>query len=605
MFVTSFFRFALCFLFLFLCCDYLPSINYPLTPKQLTLYTISMIDFDPKKQDREIEDLKKTEEEELLKLLSDKYGLPYIDLRGIAPEPDALRFIKEADARRALVAPFKLVGRKLYVATPSPHSPAVEELLRPIETRGNELVMYVASHASLEHVFSRYVDLNESSKVNTGLLDLSLEKMETLANTFSSPADMAKLFDELLASNALYKTTRIIELIIAGALKFDASDIHIEPEEDTVRLRYRLNGVLEDIAHIDAPSLKQITSRLKLMAGLKLSTTGNSQDGRFSIDLGDVEVDVRVSVIPGSYGESFVMRLLDPRHTVADTKGLAVLPILREALEHALSRPNGVVLTTGPTGSGKTTTLYAFLRELYSPGVKILTIEDPVEYHLEGITQTQVEEEKGYTFLSGLRAALRQDPDVILVGEIRDEDTAKVAINAALTGHLVLSTLHTNSAAGTIPRLIDLKVNPKVIGSALSLALAQRLVRVLCDDCKHEDVTNEKETRIITNILGTMKTAGMEESMLGFSPAFQYRVFRPVGCAKCHGGYRGRTGIFEAVVMNAEVEKILANNPSEREVKQAAVSSKIPSLLQDGILKVLQGLTSLEELGKTVDLLGD
>lgn len=564
-----------------------------------------MIDFDPKKQDQEVEDLRKTEEEDLLKILSDKYGLPYIDLRGLAPEPDALRFIKEADARKALVAPFKLVGRKLYVATPNPNSPQVEEILRPIETRGTELVMYIASHASLEHVFSRYVDLNESSKVNTGMLDLSLAKMESLAKTFNTPEDMAKIFDALIASNTLYKTTRIIELIIAGALKFDASDIHIEPEEKTVRVRYRLNGVLEDIAHIDAPSLKQITSRFKLMAGLKLSTTANSQDGRFSIDLGEVEVDVRVSVIPGNYGESFVMRLLDPRHTVSDTKGLAVLPVLREALEHALAKPNGVILTTGPTGSGKTTTLYAFLREMYSPGVKIITIEDPVEYHLDGITQTQVDEDKEYTFLSGLRAALRQDPDIIMVGEIRDEDTAKVAINAALTGHLVISTLHTNSAAGTIPRLIDLKVNPKVIGSALSLALAQRLVRVLCDACKHEDVSNEKETRIITNVLGAMKSSGLEESMLGFTPTFQYTVYRPVGCEKCHGGYRGRTGIFEAIVMNAELEKILPNNPSEREVKEVGLSSKIPSLLQDGILKVLQGITSLEELGKTVDLLGD
>ena len=561
--------------------------------------------FDVKAQDAQVADLLKSEEEDLMKVLSDKYGLPYINLQSIAPEPDALRFIKEIDARRAQVAPFKLVGRKLYVATPAPASPAVEELLRPIETRGTELVLYLCSHASLEHVFSRYTDLNESSKVNTGLLDLSLKKMEGLASTFQTPDDMARLFDELVSSNALYKTTRIIELIIAGALKFDASDVHIEPEEKTVRVRYRLNGVLEDVAHIDAPSLKQITSRLKLMAGLKLSTVANSQDGRFSIDLGEVEVDVRVSVIPGTYGESFVMRLLDPRHTVSDTKGLAILPVLREALERALAKPNGVILTTGPTGSGKTTTLYAFLRELYSPGVKILTIEDPVEYHLDGITQTQVDTDKDYTFLSGLRAALRQDPDIIMVGEIRDEDTAKVAINAALTGHLVLSTLHTNSAAGTIPRLIDLKVNPKVIGSALSLALAQRLVRVLCDECKQEDITNEKETRIITNVLGAMKSSGMEDSMMGFVPDFQYHVFRPVGCLKCHGGYRGRTGIFEALVMNAEVEKILASNPSEREVREAALSSKIPSLLQDAILKVLQGTTSLEEVGKVVDLFGE
>lgn len=564
-----------------------------------------MIDFDPKVQDAELDDLKRQEEEDLMKVLSDKYGLPYIDLRGLAPEPDALRFIKEDEAKKAGIAPFKLVGHKLYVATVSPKNPLIKELLSPLETRGTQLIMYLTSHASLEHVYARYADLSEGTKVNTGTLDLSLKKMESLASTFRYPSDMARLFDDLVHANVLYKTTRIIELVIAGALKFDASDIHIEPEEKTVRIRYRLNGALEDIAHIDAASLKQINSRFKLMSGLKLSNTTNSQDGRFSIDLGDVEVDVRVSVIPGNYGESFVMRLLDPRHTVSDISKLALGERLRGELEHALTKPNGVVLTTGPTGSGKTTTLYAFLRQTYAPEIKIITIEDPVEYHLEGITQTQVDEEKEYTFLSGLRAALRQDPDVIMVGEIRDEDTAKVAINAALTGHLVFSTLHTNNAAGTIPRLIDLKVNPQVIASALSLSLAQRLVRVLCNECKQEDVSNEKEARIITNALGAMKTGGMEDSMLGFTPELQYHVFRPVGCEKCSGGYKGRIGIFEAIVMNREIEAVLAKNPSERDVREAAKSSKIPSLLQDGILKVLQGVTSLEELGKVIDLLGE
>ena len=565
-----------------------------------------MIDFDPKVQDRELEDLRKDEEESLMKILSDKYGLPYIDLRGLAPEPDAMRFIKEDEARKAGVAPFKLVGHKLYVATVGPNNPLVRELLSPLETRGTELVMYLCSHASLEHVYARYADLNEGIKVNTGLLDLSLKKMEGLAATFSRPEDMKHLFNDLVASNILYKTTRIIELIIAGALKFDASDIHIEPEEETVRIRYRLNGVLEDIAYIDADSLKQINSRFKLMSGLKLSNTASSQDGRFSIDLGDVEIDVRVSVIPGNYGESFVMRLLDPRHTVADISGLALGPTLREALEHAITKPNGVVLTTGPTGSGKTTTLYAFLRQTYSPGVKIITIEDPIEYHLEGITQTQVDEKKEYTFLSGLRSALRQAPDVIMVGEIRDEDTAKVAINAALTGHVVFSTLHTNNAAATIPRLVDLKVNPKIIASALSLALAQRLVRVLCDFCKKEELSNEKESRIITNALGAMKTANLGDEMLGFVPDTNYHIFKPVGCARCNNGYSGRIGIFEAIVMNPQIEMILnGGNPSEREIREAAKSAKIPTLLQDGILKVLQGVTSLEELGKAVDLLGE
>jgi type IV pilus assembly protein PilB len=561
-----------------------------------------MITFDEKSQNQALDLLRKDEEEELVKVLSDKYGLPYIDLRNLAPEPDAMRFIKEEDARRSGLAPFKLVGRRLYVATASPSNPAMEELLKPIEARGTELLLYLCSHASLTHVHNRYADLNDGSKVNAGMLDLTLDKMKNLGDTFERPENMKKVFDELVSSNVLYKTTRIIELIIAGALKFDASDIHIEPEEDTVRVRYRLNGVLVDIAHIDKESLKQITSRLKLMSGLKLSNTSNAQDGRFSIDLGEVEVDVRVSVIPGNYGESFVMRLLDPRHTVASLDNLAISSRLKEALNHALTKPNGVVVTTGPTGSGKTTTLYAFLRQSYSPGVKIITIEDPVEYHLDGITQTQVEEEKDYTFLSGLRAALRQDPDIIMVGEIRDEDTAKVAINAALTGHLVFSTLHTNSAAATIPRLIDLKINPKVIASALSLALAQRLVRILCDHCKEEYVTTEKETRVITNTLGAMKLAGMEDSMEGFVPTIGYKIYKAVGCDVCSGGYKGRIGIFEAIVMTQELEKILDTNPSEREVRAAALTSKIPTLIQDAIIKVLQGITSLEEVGKTVDL---
>jgi type II secretory ATPase GspE/PulE/Tfp pilus assembly ATPase PilB-like protein len=390
---------------------------------------------------------------------------------------------------------------------------------------------------------------------------------------------------------------------MAGALKFNASDVHIEPEEKHVRLRYRLNGVLEDIAFFEFEDLKSITSRFKLLSGLKLSTSANAQDGRFSINLGDVEVDIRVSVIPGNYGESFVMRLLDPRNAVSDLGKIAFPQKLREVIDYAIRKPNGVILTTGPTGSGKTTTLYAFLHTTYSPEVKIITIEDPVEYHLEGITQTQVDVKKGYTFVSGLRAALRQDPDIIMVGEIRDEDTAKVAINAALTGHLVFSTLHTNNAAGTIPRLIDLGVNPKVIAGALSLSLAQRLVRKLCPECKQIYESNDKEARVITNILGEMKTSNKIESMMGHNPELSYQLYHAVGCITCGGtGYKGRIGIFEAVLMNAEVEKVLITNPSEREIVNASKNQGIPSLREDAIIKVLEGITSLDEVSKTVDL---
>ncbi len=562
--------------------------------------------FDDVVQNHKLDDLHKEEEESLMKVLSDKYGLPYVDLRGIAPEPDAMRFVKEEDARASGAVPFKISGNKLFVATVNPNNPKLEEVYKPLENGNMSLSLFLCSHASLDHVLNRYADISGGGKVESGMLQLTKENMEGLMAKFSPVAELKKLFEETASSNEAYKVTHLIELIIAGALAFDASDIHIEAEEDKVRLRYRLNGVLEDVAFFDFASLKQITARFKLLSGLKLSTMANAQDGRFSINLGEVEVEVRVSTIPGNYGENFVMRLLDPRHAMSDLDKIAFPAKVRELLDRALSKPNGIILTTGPTGSGKTTTLYAFLNKVSTPDVKIITIEDPVEYHLEGVTQTQVEEEKGYTFLSGLRAALRQDPDIIMVGEIRDTDTAKVAVNAALTGHMVFSTLHTNNAAGTIPRLIDLGVNPKVLAGALSIALAQRLVRTLCEECKVESEANEKEVRIITNVLGAMITEGKQASMISFAPDTHYSIFKAVGCDHCGGsGYFGRIGIFEALVVTPEIERLLVTNPGEREIKDAALSQGIPSLREDAILKVLAGITSIDEVGKVVDLFSE
>lgn len=559
--------------------------------------------FNDTKQNADLLELRKEEEEELVKILSDKYNLPYIDLRGIAPEPDAMQYITEEEARATGLVPFKVVGRKLYIATLSPGNEKLEALLRPIEDKGSELLLFLCSHASLDHVLVRYSEFSHGMKVESGIFDLTEKKMNELMSHFDTKDELEAFFKEMIHSQILYKTTRVLELVLAGALKFGASDIHIEPEEEKVRLRYRVNGVLEDVAFFDFSLLKNITSRLKLLSGLKLSRSANAQDGRFSIDLGDVEIDMRVSVVPGNYGESFVMRILDPRNTVSSLDTIAFPDVLREAIMYALGKPNGVILTTGPTGSGKTTTLYAFLHHVYSKEVKIITIEDPIEYHFEGLTQTQVEEEKGYTFVAGLRAALRQDPDVIMVGEIRDEDTAKVAINAALTGHLVFSTLHTNNAAGTIPRLIDLGVNAKVIAGALSLAIAQRLVRKSCEVCKAPYESNEKESRVITNVLGDMLTNGKESSMHGHTPAPSYMLYHANGCEECSlTGYKGRIGIFEAIAMTSDIETVLITNPSERDVRNAAKKQKIPTLREDAILKMLEGLTSFEEIGRAVDL---
>ena len=559
--------------------------------------------FDDAKQDAKLLELRRDEEENLIKLLSDKYNLPYVDLRGLAPEPDAMMFLHEEEARLAGVVPFKLVGRKLYLATVSPSAKKLEPILRPLEEKGSELILFLCSHASLDHVLDRYKELGREVKVESGTFDLSEKKMDALMQHFETKEELRDFFDEMIHSQMLYKTTRVLELVMAGALKFNSSDIHIEPEEDKVRLRYRINGVLEDVAFFDFSLLKNITSRLKLLSGLKLSNATTAQDGRFSIDLGEVEIDMRVSVVPGNYGESFVMRILDPRNTLSGLDTIAFPEILRAAITHALEKPNGIILTTGPTGSGKTTTLYAFLHHVYTSEVKIITIEDPVEYHLEGITQTQVDTAKGYTFVSGLRASLRQDPDVIMVGEIRDEDTAKVAINAALTGHLVFSTLHTNNAFGTIPRLTDLGVNPKVIAGALSISLAQRLVRKLCEECKGAYESNEKESRVITNILGEMIINKKEDSMAGHNPSPSYTLFHSPGCEHCAGtGYKGRTGIFEAFIMTQEVEAVLMTNPSEREVRNASKNQKIPTLREDAIIKMLEGITSFDEISRVVDL---
>ena len=459
------------------------------------------------------------EEEDYVKIMSDKYALPYIDLKGIAPEPDALKQIKEEDARKAELAAFKQIGNKLYVAMFNPENQTTNDIIKNLESHGHTVLKFIASHASLNHVWGRYVDIVEVVESQAGMLDLNSEVLKEMLSHIQTLDDLRNTLITVANESKNFRISRIIELVIAGALHFKVSDVHIEPEKEKVRFRYRIDGELTDICFVDFPTMRLINSRFKLLSGIKLSITKNAQDGRFSISDNGVEIEVRVSVIPGNYGESFVMRLLDPRNIMANIESLGMSPNLYEIVQRSIEKPNGIILTTGPTGSGKTTTLYAFINKLYSPEIKIITIEDPVEYHLAGIIQTQVEEEKGYTFLSGLRAAMRQDPDIIMVGEIRDQDTAKVAINAALTGHLVFSTLHTNNAAGTIPRLLELGGNPGILASALSLSLAQRLVRKLCKECKQEIEATDKQVKQITNILGTMISNHKEAELGEIKPA--------------------------------------------------------------------------------------
>ncbi len=556
-----------------------------------------MIIFDEDKQKKQLEALRLSEEENVVKILSQKYGIPHIDLSTVPINTDALRLIPEGDARKARIAGFKLIGKKIFVALTSPDKEETQMALRGLKERGYEPQPHLVSRHSLERAFEQYKEISFAEETEAGVLEISNIKLSTFIEALGSIEDVRALVTEALGTSKKYHVSNILEILIAGGMATEASDIHIEPEEKSVKLRLRLDGVLQDLLFIDYKIYTLLNSRIKLLSGLKLNVKDEAQDGRFSIKIKDNDIEIRTSVIPGAYGESIVLRLLNPKTLSIAFENLGIEPRLLVILEKEIQKPNGLVLNTGPTGSGKTTALYAFLRKIKTPEIKIITIEDPIEYHLPGITQTQVDEDSEYTFAQGIRSVLRQDPDVIMVGEIRDADTAKTAIHAALTGHLVLATLHTNNAAGTIPRLIDLGVNSKIIGSALSVAIAQRLVRKICVACKKEHTPTAAEKKTVDSII-----AGMPDIYKKEIPK-TYMLAEGEKCPECHNtGYKGRIGVFEAILMDESIEAITIKNPSEREIQKAAEPQNILTMREDGVLKVLRGVTSLAELGRVVGL---
>lgn len=541
------------------------------------------------------------DEEKEAEFLAAQTGLPYIDLRIKSPELDALAALPLEDAQKYSLAPFKMVGRQLHIAISDPTRDDVVEYLAKLSNKADKPIIYIASNTSVKKVWLRYADLGAETVVERGLVNLSESHLRELLEDVSSLQTFRNKLEQVVMNSDRERVSKIIEMSLVGAIHFTASDIHIEPEDGTVKVRYRIDGTLQDIFFTDEKTFNLLNSRLKLLAGMKLSIQKSAQDGRFEIDWGGDKIEVRVSVVPGNYGENYVMRILDPKAANVGFDQLGMNEKVLGVLDRAIKKPYGMVLTTGPTGSGKSTTLYACLRKVYTSEKKIITIEDPIEYHLDGITQTQVDQKKDYTFLLGLRAALRQDPDVIMVGEIRDEDTAKVAASAALTGHIVLSTLHTNSAAGSIPRMIDLGVDAKTLASSLTLVMAQRLCRKLCVNCKERRDATAEESKLITDVIGNMVSEGKD---VAHPPQKIYQIFvaKDGGCDKCNNGYKGRTGIYEAIQMTGEIETAAVGGAGEREIKAVAAKQMIPSMREDGIMKVLDGVTSLEELGTVVDL---
>jgi len=539
--------------------------------------------------DEKFAEQRKLAEENDAKRRAVQYGLPYLDLVSTkAPtELRALELIKESDARKAKLVPLQEIRKKLIVAVFNPNLPETQEALNNLKNKF-EIELFVSSLSGLNHIWEYYKFASDEQKEITGKVEINDENLKNISKSI-------KTFENLNASLTESKnllTSRILETILGGALALKASDIHLEPKEVTGILRLRIDGLLHTIYENFAIVLyKSIVMRIKLLSGMKLNITNQAQDGRFTIDLEDRDIEIRTSIIPSEYGETIVMRLLDPMALRTNLEELGWREDDLSIIKKIIERPNGLILNTGPTGSGKTTTLYAFLKHVERPEIKIITVEDPIEYHLDGISQTQVNKSADYTFASGLRSILRQDPDVVLIGEIRDSETAEIALNASLTGHLVFSTLHTNDAVGAIPRLIDLGAKLQVLGPALTLVIAQRLVRTLCEHCKIEEQLTDELRQKFEKFVSSLPRRVNKENYKSV------HISKPKGCQECGGlGYRGRTSIFELFMITENLEEAIYKNPNEIELKRLAKEQGMTTMQEDGLLKIIRGVTSIEEV---------
>jgi type IV pilus assembly protein PilB len=530
--------------------------------------------------------INKMEEEEQASALARSAGLLYIDLNIFPFSGDDIRTISEEDSQKNNVAVFQKKGKHVHFAIVDPgDEKALGFINSQKEENGWETSIYVVSDSSLQRVWKRYKEAPLLENIDMLRLSLTGKDLEEFEKQFGDLLELKKRMGEI-------PTTQMINVIMAGGVKMKASDIHFEPQEEEVRLRYRIDGVLQDIGNFPHDIYRSIISRIKMMGKMKINIRDIAQDGHFAIDMEGGRIDVRVSVIPGNHGESIVMRLLNQSDVLLNIEDLGLRGLAYEEVQKQVEKTNGMILTTGPTGSGKTTTLYALINKMNTPEQKIITVEDPVEYEIKGISQTQVNKSKGYTFANGLRAIVRQDPDVILVGEIRDEETADIAVNASLTGHLVLSTLHTNNASASIPRMIELGVKPNLIAPAANAFMAQRLVRKICPDCREKYKPAKETIESLKRILSIISPKAKVEI-----PKDIEFLYRPIGCPKCHNlGYRGRIGVYEVLTINDEIEKLILDMASEGDITKAALENGMITMAQDGILKAVEGITSLEEV---------
>jgi type IV pilus assembly protein PilB len=529
------------------------------------------------------------EKEDQAKAKAQSLGVPYVNLKGFPISPEAISLVPLEQAQELKTVCFLHTGPELRLGALEPKDEKIQELLFQLTERYKANgEAYQVSQESLRLAMKTYETLPKFKLIIKGvkITDTELDKFQSAVATF---ADIQKTIQSA-------SITDVMTIIIAAALKFNSSDIHIEAEEEKITIRFRLDGVLQDVANLPHESWKKIIARIKLISGLKINVTERPQDGRFTIFMKTGDTDVRVSTIPTNWGESVVMRILKASTINVPFSDLGWRPLLEKKILKEIEKPHGMIITTGPTGSGKTTTLYAVLKKLNQPDVKIITLEDPIEYKVEGLNQSQVDASKNYTFAGGLRSILRQDPDIIMVGEIRDLETAETAINAALTGHLLFSTIHTNSAAGALPRFLSMGVKPFLLAPALNAIIGQRLVRKVCQQCKTDDVIEPERLEEIKKILGGISPASGET----VPDLNNLKFYKGAGCEVCNKtGFKGRVGIYEVFLMDDVIRAAMSENISEYDVQKLAIEQGLVTMAQDGLLKALDGMTSVDEVFRT------
>ena len=510
-------------------------------------------------------------ERDLVSALSSQIGMKFVDLADVDIDPSAAAMISDTIARRYNALPIRFEDDKLVVAMSDPANVFAIDDIRTIT--GLDVKPVVSTRADIGDAIRRFHRMSDD--IGDVISDMPGEEEES--------EDLSKV-RQVVEDAPIVK---FVNLLITQAVNDRASDIHIEPGERDLRVRYRIDGVLHEVMRSPRSIQSGVISRLKIMAEMDIAERRIPQDGRIGLVIGGKPIDLRVSTLPTVYGEKVVMRILDKSSVLLELKDLGFLQHNYDTFEHSFRKPYGMILCTGPTGSGKSTTLYATLNILNRAEVNIVTTEDPVEYRLQGINQVQVNPKAGLTFASALRSILRQDPDIVLVGEMRDRETAQIGVEAALTGHLVLSTLHTNDAPSAVVRLTEMGIEPFLVGSAADCVLAQRLARRLCDKCKEAYQPNE----------ATLVEAGFDPGIIDQKP----EVFRAIGCGKCgNTGYRGRLALHEVMPVDEDVERLTVERASSEEIKRVAIKNGMRTLRQDGLAKVLQGETTIEEIGRVV-----